>query len=562
MLRSLTGKYIRVDEIGNVNVDSTDRFGASRFAAVIVTDHSQGTSENDPTVQGHAAGSNCTFVGRHYAAQCAGLSTPAASWNMHSKFIGHVHLKVCQKNQWLQEAVYADNEMTTGHAQGSAEGSVGSTSRNRWEPTSAPTVSGKRKPFASPSPSPSTGDDQYDDVNYYAGDDDAPSDARESRSLTRADRRLSQTVLPDSIKAVSQQYIMHTVAIPEHSSSTLLLRWLSSLFNRGRPLVGEKVVRVGKRRLYGVRNTTLSTNDDTGGKNDGDVDDIDGDQLVSSFHIDAETTIRGVNLGGWFIPEVWMNRLFYNGTGLGWGGSLCAMVNYSRHSHHPNPDDRSRPMRMLAEDRIMHQLDTWITEEDIREISQLGYNSVRLPVGYWNLIKDPYEWYAPADHKTSLKYIDACFDWAEKYNLTVLLDMHGGPGSQNGIDHSGCGWSMGPPRWILPQNIDLSLRAVEAMAKRYSGRSNLLGFELLNEPSQYYSENNHTALHNFYVSSYHIIRQYSATAWVVFNELYVPVFPKWNTALHEPHFYNVVIDWHLYQFMYERWSGECAVSVL
>jgi hypothetical protein len=26
---------------------------------------------------------------------------------------------------------------------------------------------------------------------------------------------------------------------------------------------------------------------------------------------------------------------------------------------------------------------------------------------------------------------------AKKFNLTVLIDLHGAPGSQNGIDHSG-----------------------------------------------------------------------------------------------------------------------------
>jgi aryl-phospho-beta-D-glucosidase BglC (GH1 family) len=60
---------------------------------------------------------------------------------------------------------------------------------------------------------------------------------------------------------------------------------------------------------------------------------------------------------------------------------------------------------------------------------------VRLPVGYWNVIEDPYHRYAPKDHTKALKYIDLCFDWAEKYGLTVLLDLHGAPGSQNGIDH-------------------------------------------------------------------------------------------------------------------------------
>jgi hypothetical protein len=133
--------------------------------------------------------------------------------------------------------------------------------------------------------------------------------------------------------------------------------------------------------------------------------------------------IRGVNLGGWFIPEVWMTPNFYVGTGLGWGGSLCRMVNYSR---------------SLAEQRMRKMLSTWITEKDFMEIAAFGFHSVRIPIGYWNVMEDPYEMFAPSNHSISLHYIDWAFDMAEKYNLTVLLDMHGAAGSQNGIDHSGC----------------------------------------------------------------------------------------------------------------------------
>ena len=35
--------------------------------------------------------------------------------------------------------------------------------------------------------------------------------------------------------------------------------------------------------------------------------------------------------------------------------------------------------------------------------------------------------------------------------------------------------------------------------------------------------NNHTQLNDFYVKSYHLIRKYSLTAMVVFNELYSKV---------------------------------------
>lgn len=39
---------------------------------------------------------------------------------------------------------------------------------------------------------------------------------------------------------------------------------------------------------------------------------------------------------------------------------------------------------------------------------------------------------------------------------------------------------------LYPSNIALTLQAIEVMAARYSGRKNLAGFELLNEPAEEY----------------------------------------------------------------------------
>jgi len=67
------------------------------------------------------------------------------------------------------------------------------------------------------------------------------------------------------------------------------------------------------------------------------------------FLIEKVEQIKGVNLGGWFIPEVWMDPWFFADTGLGWGGSLCKMVNYSRE---------------LTEERMAYNLKSWIKESD------------------------------------------------------------------------------------------------------------------------------------------------------------------------------------------------------
>ena len=177
----------------------------------------------------------------------------------------------------------------------------------------------------------------------------------------------------------------------------------------------------------------------------------------------------------------------------------------------------------------------------------MGLNSVRLPIGYWNIMADPYHKYAPADHHFSLYFIDWCFDMAEKYGLTVLLDLHGGPGSQNGIDHSGCGME---PTFVDATNVQLGLRAVEAMASRYGRRPSLLGIELLNEPGYMSELMNHTILLKYYTEAYDIVRTYNTDCMVIFNELYEQFYHLWDRELLEPKFYNVVMDLHLYDWQH------------
>ena len=74
---------------------------------------------------------------------------------------------------------------------------------------------------------------------------------------------------------------------------------------------------------------------------------------------------------------------------------------------------------------------TWITEADIKEIASFGLNTVRVPIGYWiagfdNTGGNDWETYAPS----SLKYLDTLIrDWANKYDIAVLVDIHGAKGS-------------------------------------------------------------------------------------------------------------------------------------
>lgn len=69
--------------------------------------------------------------------------------------------------------------------------------------------------------------------------------------------------------------------------------------------------------------------------------------------------------------------------------------------------------------------DTWCTFADFQKIAASGFNTVRIPIGYWA--------YALADGETytqgAAPYIDAAVDWARATGLKIWIDLHGAPGS-------------------------------------------------------------------------------------------------------------------------------------
>lgn len=220
--------------------------------------------------------------------------------------------------------------------------------------------------------------------------------------------------------------------------------------------------------------------------------------LTLAFLGTAYGAIRGANLGSLFVPEQWMVT-FYDGTGQ---SDLCSLCAWNREE---------------ANTRILQHFNTWITEDHFKWMASQGVNSVRVPLGYWNIIQDPYNLYVPINVQDFINQINRVFDLAAKYQMTVLLDLHGAPGSQNGNDHSGCA-SKGM-QWATQQNRDLTLQTIQRMMELFGKRSNLFGVELLNEPAYELEQNHHNELLEYYQAAYKIIRRYGDNIAVIFNVL-------------------------------------------
>lgn len=183
---------------------------------------------------------------------------------------------------------------------------------------------------------------------------------------------------------------------------------------------------------------------------------------------------QGVNLGAWFVQEGWMEGNFMScatgpkqaefdildGFGTSSGGLTSARAYMEQH------------------------WDTWITEDDFRNLAAQGINTVRLPIGYWSAGPyfthySPFEQYQSV-YEFSWRYIARAINWAAKYDIGVIVDLHGAYGSQNGQAHSGL--SDGNIEWYNSWNQGLTTELLVWIAKEISDVTNVIGIELLNEP--------------------------------------------------------------------------------
>jgi glucan 1,3-beta-glucosidase len=189
--------------------------------------------------------------------------------------------------------------------------------------------------------------------------------------------------------------------------------------------------------------------------------------------------------------------------------------------------------------RIRTHRDTFISEEDFAWLAQQGIEAVRLPVGYWVF----------GDEKPylgTLKYVDKVFHWAKKYDLKVLLDLHGAFGSQNGWDHSGRAGDVGWPKF--PVNRSDTVKVIEKLVLRYGRQKQLLGIELLNEPKRTVPKQ---FLKKYYQQAYRVVREHCGPdVWVVIHDNFRP--RRWQRELRGKNYTNVYIDTHMYHCFSKR----------
>ena len=254
--------------------------------------------------------------------------------------------------------------------------------------------------------------------------------------------------------------------------------------------------------------------------------------------------IKGVNLGNWLVLEKWMLPEMFEGTGAEDEVWLNRKMNPAE-----------------LKEKMKEHRDTFITEQDFAFIKEQGIWLLRIPVPYFIFGDRP-------PFNGCVEYLDKAFDWAEKYGLQILIDLHTVPGSQNGYDNGGL---TGVCKWCKnPEEVEFALTVLERLAKRYGQRQGLYGIEVLNEPISFlvYATAPSTGkavdkeeakgsgyvplpfLENFYRNAYRRLRKIlPENKTIVFHDGFR--LRHWGKFFHKEHMKNVVLDTHIYIFAME-----------
>lgn len=259
--------------------------------------------------------------------------------------------------------------------------------------------------------------------------------------------------------------------------------------------------------------------------------------------------VKGVNLGNWLVLEKWMSPALFDGT--------------TAEDEYYLPSQLSKE---VYEARIKIHRAEYITEGDFVRIKAMGLDTVRIPVPYFIFGDRP-------PFIGCIAELDKAFNWAERYGLQILIDLHTAPDSQNGFDNGGisgvCKWSR------QPDEVEFVLNVLERLAERYKDRAGLWGIEVINEPildnmwemmdvpnrypaadpekAKESGPNTMEFIRRFYLDAYDRIRKHlPEEKYIVIHDAFN--LHAWKDFMREEKYKNVVLDTHQY-LMFAEMDG-------
>lgn len=286
--------------------------------------------------------------------------------------------------------------------------------------------------------------------------------------------------------------------------------------------------------------------------------------------------IKGVNFGNWLFCEGWMT---VNSIGPVMNGDKYAKVNGDgiveeyEEMYQEEVDEILKQNPNLSTEQIDELYEvyysSYCTEVDFKNIKSIGLNTIRLPMYYRNFMEGDDEHLVMKEN--AFEKVDWFLEMAKKYDLRVILDMHGVVGGQSGFEHSG---TRDIDFWDNEIYQEEMCSLWREIAKHYvtpiedGGRSDLastiLSFDLVNEPVNRNTPSTGKKQWDVMDKMYDAIREVNKEHIVCiegvwfFNSAPDPKKYGWENVMYEYHLYNwsenLVSNEIVYDFLWHTLS--------
>ncbi len=261
--------------------------------------------------------------------------------------------------------------------------------------------------------------------------------------------------------------------------------------------------------------------------------------------------IQGINYGNLLIQEGWMsvNSL---GPKLNEDGSYAkinseGVIEEYEEVYQEELDLALKNNPNLNQEKINElwsiYYKSYCQEIDFQNIKEIGLNTIRLPMYYRNFLEGEDDKLVMKEN--AFEFIDYFLENAKKYDLKVILDMHGVVGGQSGNEHSGTRRTEFWTNEVYQKEMCDLWKNIASyyLNERKDLASTILAYDLINEPAldkKVTTKREWNVMDKMYkaireVDEDHIIA--IEGCWY-FDSLPDPKKYNWENVMYEFHLYN------------------------
>lgn len=189
---------------------------------------------------------------------------------------------------------------------------------------------------------------------------------------------------------------------------------------------------------------------------------VSGKKIINTSN-NQEVILNAMNFGNWMVMEGYMMNSTNQATAQHkWKQKLTALIGSNNTTTFYNA-----------------WLANHVTQADIIQVKNWGFNSVRLPLHYEYFVNagTPDVW-----NNQGFTILDSVISWCAAAGVYAIIDLHAAPGGQSNNDISDYD-NTKPSLWESEANKTKTVELWKKLSERYKAEPWVAGYDLINEPA-------------------------------------------------------------------------------